>query len=138
MAASSKRGWRHSRCAASAPAKPVAPATSTRGEAPPSAAPSCAAAARVRGASATQLTPQLSERSDDPLARGRDVLVGESAPRRAEGERQRERAPPLADLLAFVDVKDADRLEHLAPRLARARENLFGGHGQRRRHSEVL
>ena len=78
-AASSKPGWRHSRCAASAPAKPVAPATITRGEPAKPAATGAPAARAWRCGSATQLTPQLAERRDDPLARGRDVLVGERA-----------------------------------------------------------
>ena len=58
---SAKCGWRSTSRAAIAPAKPEAPATSTRG-------------------SATQLTPDLAlQRGDDLLAQRRDVLVGQRA-----------------------------------------------------------
>ena len=52
---------------------------------------------------------------------GRDVLVGQRAVERAEGERERERAAPLADLLAAVDVEHVARRSSVTPPASRTR-----------------
>src|SRR5829696_4320778 len=87
----SNAGWRHSSCAASAPAKPDAPRTATLG---------------------TQLASQLAgQRGGDGLAPRGHLLVGERAVRRAEGQAQRERHAALPDLGPAVDVEHVDGLE---------------------------
>src|SRR5687767_10008576 len=86
---SSRRGWRWTSDAQSAPAKPAAPSTATR-------------------VSATQLPPDLFRERllDSGAARGH-VVVGQRPVVGAELESQRERLVSLADLLAAVDVEDA-------------------------------
>src|SRR3954471_20066094 len=71
----------------SAPANPAAPRTATLCTQPPS---------------------DRLERALDRGARGRHVLVGERALRRAELEPQRQRLVAGAGLLAAVDVEEVD------------------------------
>src|SRR4051812_22744032 len=91
--ASSSRGWRSTIAAASAPANPAAPRTAIL---------------------CTERAADLLERGLDRCPSGDHVLVGQRALRRAELEPERERLPPLADLLAAVDVEQLDAVEQLA------------------------
>ncbi len=91
--ASSKSGWRQSRCAASAPAKPVAPATSTRGALPRRSAGPGVAQPRSSPPSAA-IAATIRSRS------GRDVLVGERAARPSGTTAPAPASAALADLLA--------------------------------------
>src|SRR5918994_3041662 len=90
----SRRGWRWTSDAHSAPAKPAAPSTATR----------------VSGRDSPLLTTELPAdlglelRLDRLTPRG-DVLVGQRAVVGPELEPQRERLAVLAHLLAAVDVE---------------------------------
>src|SRR5947209_20599396 len=64
--------------------------------------------------SATELASQRGDGGHDPLAQRRDVLVGEGLLARAEAQRERQRTPPGADLLAAVDVENARLAQRLA------------------------
>ena len=88
--------------------------------------------------SATELTAQLAERGDDPLAHGCDILVGEGTVERTEGERQRERTPSLPHLGAGVDVEDLGRVEHLCTGVAHEVQQLARGHLVGQRYREIL
>src|SRR3954447_16456778 len=105
---SSRRGWRWTSAAHSAPAKPAAPRTATR-------------------VSATQVPAQLLLQSalDRRTARG-DVLVGQRAVVGPELQPQRERLVVGSDLLAAVDVEDAHVPQQAAAALAHDALDLGG------------
>src|SRR5215208_4834469 len=93
---SSRRGWRCTSDAHSAPAKPAAPRTATR-------------------VSATQLPAQLLlQQLLDRRAPLGHVLVGECAVVGAELEPKRQRLVAPAHLLAAVHVEDADVAQEVA------------------------
>ena len=116
-AASSKCGWRQSRCAASAPAKPVAPATSTRG------------APGAKRCSATQLTPELTAAPQRSAARSgaisSSVSVRSLARKLSASASER---LPCADLGAAVDIEDLDIGEQLTGGGAHRGEHLRSWH----------
>src|SRR5687768_17149423 len=93
MTSSSRRGWRSTSAAHSAPAKPDAPTTATL---------------------ATELPSQVRELLLDPRSHLAHLVVGERALGCAELEPQRERLVPLADLLTAVDVEQPHALEQFA------------------------
>src|SRR5213080_4599318 len=86
-AASSRRGWRHTRLAASAPVNPEAPATSTR-------------------ASLTERPADLVQRGLDRLPALGHLGVGERTVRRPELQPQREALSPGPHLLTAVEIED--------------------------------
>src|SRR5690606_10075790 len=134
-ATSWRRGCRHTRRAASAPANPVAPATSTRAAGSPSSGWLAIARAFT---SLTQRPSDLAHGCLDGLANLRDLAVGERAIRGAELQAQREALAVGADLLAAVEVEDARRAQQLAAGLEHGRAHALRGHVLGHDHREVL
>src|SRR3954447_16996990 len=93
-AASSRRGCRWTRFAASAPAKPDAPATTTR-------------------ASLTKRPSDPGERSLDRVAPLRDPGIRQGSVGRSELQPQREALSPLPNLLAPVEVEHGGAAKEL-------------------------
>src|SRR6476469_7851609 len=130
IATSSSFGWRQTICAARAPAKPEAPATSTRAVGSPSSG--CASR------SATQRPPDLSQRGLDRGARLADLVVGEGAIGGAELQPQGQALATLADLHCFVEGEAIGGRTPLSPagkdRLAPVIRHHSCGHD----HGQVL
>src|SRR5215210_5498520 len=111
-ATSSRLGWRQTRRAASAPVKPVAPATTTRARGSPSS--DCAAGSRAVEASLTQRSPDLGEGLANRAAALGHLLVRERSIGSLEGQPQRQALAPLPHLLARVEVEELGAAKQLA------------------------
>src|SRR5687768_10373325 len=120
MRASSRRGWRWTIRAASAPANPLAPAM------------------RIRGCLLTERAPDSSEGLCNAIAHRLDLVVRERSVLSAELEPQREALVPLGDLLAAIEVEDLGVSEKVAARLGDRRPDALGWHVLPHHDREVL